>query len=168
MLVGIVHYLIYILTALTLGIDLDWHQHVYLEDIGPDAYQYIGMEQLKQWADPSHGYTVSLKFGAPIYGVNLPLIVTSNYTPRQLMPPDQRFPLTEIEALERRFEVIHINDLLAREKLKLRTKEEIKLLKKAKNADFSQVFDTTDPKLLEVREAENAAKYAIENGTYDL
>jgi len=56
------------------------------------------------------------------------------------MPSDQKYPMTELMALERRFEIIHIDDLLKREGLKLRTKEEIKNLKKAKNADFSKVF----------------------------
>ena len=123
------------------GLDLDWHTHVYLEDIGPEAFQNIGMEQLKQWSDPAHGYTVSMKYGAPIYGVNLPLIVTSNYHPGQLLPDDIKFPHTELAALVRRFEVIHIRDLLARENLKLRNKSELVALRKAKNADFGAVFE---------------------------
>jgi hypothetical protein len=131
---------------------LDWHDTVYLEDLGPDAFEYIGMEQLKQWSDPSHGYTVSLKYGAPIYGISLPLVITSNYTPLQLLPTDQRHPMTELEALTRRFEIIHIKDLLEREGLRLRTKEEIKELKKAKNADFSKVF-------INVREEQDALNY---------
>ena len=120
--------------------DLDWHNSVYLEDVGPGAFQYIGMEQFKQWADPSHGYTVSMKYGAPIYGVTLPLIVTSNYMPKDLMPLDQRYPVTEYEALSRRFEIIHIEELLKRENLELKTKDELKELKKKKNADFSLCF----------------------------
>lgn len=120
--------------------DLDWHNSVYLEDVGPDAFQYIGMEQFKQWADPSHGYTVSMKYGAPIYGVTLPLIVTSNYMPKDLMPLDQRYPVTEYEALARRFEIVHIEELLKRENLELKTKDELKELKKKKNADFSLCF----------------------------
>lgn len=122
------------------GLDLDWHTHVYLEDIGPEAFESLGMEQLKQWADPSHGYTVAMKYGAPIHGIRLPLIVTSNYQPHELMPRDQRHPLTELEAITRRFEVIHIDELLKREKLVLKSKEEIKELKRSKNADFSAVF----------------------------
>ena len=122
------------------GIDLDFHDTVYLEDIGPEAFQSIGLEQLKQWSDPSQGYTISLKFGAPIYGVRLPLIVTSNYHPDQLFLPDQRHRETEAQALLRRFDVVHINDLLIREKLKLQDKETLKSLKKAKNADFSKCF----------------------------
>lgn len=98
------------------------------------------MEQWKQWSDPSHGYTVSMKYGAPIYGVTLPLIVTSNYTPHDLMAPDARYPSQELAALTRRFEVIHIRDLLTREGLKLRDKEELKALKKNKNADFEACF----------------------------
>lgn len=123
------------------GLDLDWHTHVYLEDIGPEAFENIGMEQLKQWSDPAHGYTVSMKYGAPIYGVSLPLIVTSNYHPGQLLPDDIKFPHTELAALVRRFEVIHIRDLLARENLKLRSKSELVALRKAKNADFGAVFE---------------------------
>jgi hypothetical protein len=123
------------------GIDLDWHTHVYIEDIGPEAFKNIGMEQLKQWADPSHGYTISLKYGAPIMGVTLGLIITSNYRPGELPEDDMRYKRTEMEAIERRFEIIHINDLLKREKLSLKSKEEIKELKKAKNADFSKVFN---------------------------
>lgn len=122
------------------GLDLDWHTHVYLEDIGPEAFESLGMEQLKQWADPSHGYTVAMKYGAPIHGIRLPLIVTSNYQPHELMPRDQRHPLTELEAITRRFEVIHIDKLLEREQLVLKSKEEIKELKRSKNADFSAVF----------------------------
>jgi predicted ATPase len=104
------------------------------------CFQELISVLVKQWADPSHGYTVSLKYGAPIYGVTLPLVVTSNYTPAQLLPNDQKYPMTELMALERRFEIIHIDDLLQREGLRLRTKEEIKALKKSKNADFSKVF----------------------------
>jgi len=73
------------------GLDLDFHTHVYLEDIGPEAFKSLGMEQLKQWADPSHGYTIAMKYGAPIQGVRLPLIVTSNYLPEELVPPDLPF-----------------------------------------------------------------------------
>ena len=123
------------------GLDLDWHTHVYLEDIGPEAFENLGMEQLKQWADPSHGYTVSMKYGAPIYGVMLPMIVTSNYRPSQLMPDDTKFPTTELHALERRFEIIHIDTLLTRENIKLRRKSELVALRKAKNADFGAVFE---------------------------
>ena len=122
------------------GLDVDWHTHVYLEDIGPEAFENLGMEQLKQWADPSHGYTVSMKYGAPIYGVTLPLIVTSNYRPSQLLPDDLKYPTTELQALERRFEVISIAQLLERENLKLRPKSELVALRKAKNADFGAVF----------------------------
>lgn len=122
------------------GLDVDWHTHVYLEDIGPEAFENIGMEQLKQWADPSHGYTVSMKYGAPIYGVTLPLIVTSNYRPSQLLPDDLKYPTTELQALERRFEVVSIAQLLERENLKLRPKSELVALRKAKNADFGAVF----------------------------
>lgn len=123
------------------GLDVDWHTHVYLEDIGPEAFENLGMEQLKQWADPSHGYTVSMKYGAPIYGVCLPLIVTSNYRPSQLLPDDLKYPTTELHALERRFEIVSINDLLERENLKLRKKSELVALRKAKNADFGAVFE---------------------------
>lgn len=123
------------------GIDLDFHTHVYIEDIGPEAFKNIGMEQLKQWADPSHGYTISLKYGAPIMGVTLGLIVTSNYRPGDLPEDGMRYKRTEMEAIERRFEIIHIKELLKRENLSLKTKEEIKELKKAKNADFSKVFN---------------------------
>lgn len=123
------------------GIDLDWHTHVYIEDIGPEAFKNIGMEQLKQWADPSHGYTISLKYGAPIMGVTLGLIITSNYQPGELPEEGMRYKRTEMEAIQRRFEIIHIKDLLKREKLSLKSKEEIKELKKAKNADFSKVFN---------------------------
>lgn len=122
------------------GLDVDWHTHVYLEDIGPEAFENLGMEQLKQWADPSHGYTVSMKYGAPIYGVTLPLIVTSNYRPSQLLPDDLKYPTTELQALERRFEVVSIAQLLERENLKLRPKSELVALRKAKNADFGAVF----------------------------
>lgn len=126
------------------GIDLDWHDYVYLEDVGPDAFKDIGMEQFKQWSDPSHGYTVSLKYGAPIYGITLPLIVTSNYTPSELAPIDMRYSRIELAALERRFEIINIHDLLKREGLRLKSKDELKELKKNKNADFSLVFEEYD------------------------
>lgn len=114
---------------------------MYLEDVGPEAFEYIGMEQWKQWSDASHGYTVSMKYGAPIYGVMLPLIVTSNYTPAQLFPLDQRYPDVELKALMRRFEVISITDILQREGLTLKTKQELKELKKQKNADFGACFN---------------------------
>lgn len=127
------------------GLDLDWHTHVYIEDIGPDAFRDLGLEQLKQWSDASHGYTIAMKYGAPIHGVTLPLIVTSNYTPADLFPHDQRYPLTEKNALCRRFDIVQIDDLLRREGIKLKSKDEIKELKKAKNADFGAVFTTLLP-----------------------
>lgn len=123
------------------GLDLDYHDSVYLEDVGPDAFENIGMEQFKQWADPSHGYTVSVKYGAPIYGVTLPLIVTSNYDPKSLMPLDQRFPKQEFEALERRFDIVTIEEMLTKEGLRLKSKDELKALKKMKNADFGLCFE---------------------------
>lgn len=125
------------------GLDLDFHTHVYLEDIGPEAFKSLGMEQLKQWADPSHGYTIAMKYGAPIQGVRLPLIVTSNYLPEELVPPDLPFRMQEIEAIVRRFRVVNITDLLMEHGLSLKTKAEIKELKKAKNADFGAVFNHT-------------------------
>ena len=101
----------------------------------------LGLEQLKQWSDASHGYTVAMKYGAPIHGVTLPLIVSSNYRPVELFPTDQRYPHTERNALERRFEIISIEQLLEREKIKLKPASEIKKLKMAKNADFGAVFE---------------------------
>lgn len=123
------------------GLDLDFHTHVYLEDIGPEAFKSLGMEQLKQWADPSHGYTIAMKYGAPIQGVRLPLIVTSNYLPEELVPADLPFRLQELQAITRRFRIVNITDLLAEHGLTLKTKAEIKELKKAKNADFGAVFN---------------------------
>lgn len=138
------------------GLDLDWHTNVYLEDLGPEAFENIGMEQLKQWSDPAHGYTVSMKYGAPIYGVTLPLIVSSNYTPQQLLPDDLRYPHTELQALIRRFEVIHIDDLLKREGICLRPKTELIALRKAKNADFGAVFmDRVDPDSMWIKKKES-------------
>ena len=67
--------------------------------------------------------------------------MTSNYTPGQLLPDDCKYPHTELTALVRRFEVINIRDLLVRENLKLRSKSELVALRKAKNADFSAVFE---------------------------
>lgn len=132
------------------GLDLDYHTHVYLEDLGPDAFEDLGLEQLKQWSDASHGYTIAMKYGAPIHGVRLPLIITSNYPPVELFPHDQRHPLMERQALERRFNIIHIDALLAQHNVKLRSKAELKELKKQKNADFSKVFkDLTTPPRLE-------------------
>jgi len=123
------------------GLDLDFHTHVYLEDIGPEAFKSLGMEQLKQWADPSHGYTIAMKYGAPIQGVRLPLIVTSNYRPEDLLDPDLPFRATEMEAICRRFRIVNIDTLLQENGLTLKTKAEIKELKKAKNADFGAVFN---------------------------
>lgn len=60
------------------------------------------------------------------------------------MPLDQRYPVTEFEALARRFEIISINDLLVREGIKLKTKAELSELKKKKNADFSLCFEPID------------------------
>lgn len=123
------------------GLDLDFHTHVYLEDIGPEAFKSLGMEQLKQWADPSHGYTIAMKYGAPIQGVRLPLIVTSNYLPEELVPADLPFRLQELQAITRRFRIVNITELLTEHGLTLKTKAEIKELKKAKNADFGAVFN---------------------------
>lgn len=128
------------------GLDLDFHTHVYLEDIGPDAFRDLGLEQLKQWSDASHGYTIAMKYGAPIHGVRLPLIVTSNYSPAELFPYDQVYPHIEKAALERRFDIVHIRELLKREGIKLRSKEEIRQLKREKNADFGKVFKPIEVK----------------------
>ncbi len=76
-----------------------------------------------------------------IQGVRLPLIVTSNYLPEELVPPDLPFRTQEIEAIVRRFRVVNITELLTEHGLSLKTKAEIKELKKAKNADFGAVFN---------------------------
>lgn len=57
------------------------------------------------------------------------------------MPLDQRYPITEFEALARRFEIIEISDLLKREGIKLKCKSELNELKKKKNADFGLCFE---------------------------
>jgi len=77
------------------------------------------------------------------------LVVTSNYVPRDLMAPDQRHQTMELTALLRRFEVVHIDELLQRENIKLRSKDELKALKKARNADFSACFESTVPQTVQ-------------------
>ena len=87
--------------------------------------------------------TIAMKYGAPIQGVRLPLIVTSNYLPEELVPADLPFRLQELQAITRRFRIVNITELLTEHGLTLKTKAEIKELKKAKNADFGAVLNHT-------------------------
>ena len=124
--------------------DPQYHDYVYLEDIGHDAFRNIGMEQIKQWSDPSNGYTINFKYGAPVSGIRTPLVITSNFHPFELFKPGQPGIEQEKAALVRRFEILHIDELLKRDGVRLASKERLTELKAKGNVDYSKCFEKVE------------------------
>lgn len=124
------------------GFDLDYHECVYIEDFDPDGMLKLGFQKLKIYAD-STGFAGDKKYGG-LDIIRGRLIITSNFTIDQCIYPHVGIESTK-QALHRRFEEIHINTLLLREGIELRSKSEISMLKADGNADYSKLFKATEP-----------------------
>lgn len=114
--------------------------HFLIEDIGHETFINIGIDQLKQWADPSQGITMAIKYLPPLQGIRAKMVVTSNFTIAELMPLGNRGVEQNKEALGRRFRQIHIEELLREEGLKLVSKQKLRELKLQGNKDYSKCF----------------------------
>lgn len=119
------------------------HTHFLIEDMGHETFKNIGIDQLKQWADPSQGITMAIKYLPPLFGIRCKMVVTSNFQINQLL---QAHPGIEDDkaALYRRFKEVHIDHVLREDHIQLVSKSTLNMLKKAGNRDYNLCFEPTD------------------------
>lgn len=97
------------------------HTHVYYEDMDRAMFNARGLPpgQWKIWLDPNGVYNGNIKFEAPLQNIRHPVIVTSNYHPSSWFEPHINIE-TDKTALLRRLRVVHIDDLLKEEGIRLK------------------------------------------------
>lgn len=97
------------------------HTHVYYEDMDRAMFNARGLPpgQWKIWLDPNGVYNGNIKFEAPLQNIRHPVIVTSNYHPSSWFEPHVNIE-TDKAALLRRLRVVHIDDLLKEEGIRLK------------------------------------------------
>lgn len=97
------------------------HTHVYYEDMDRAMFNArgLGSGQWKIWLDPNGVYNGNIKFEAPLQNIQHPVIVTSNYHPSLWFEPHINVE-TDKAALLRRLRVVHIDDLLKEEGIRLK------------------------------------------------
>lgn len=113
--------------------------HFLIEDVGHETFLNIGVDQLKQWSDPSQGITMAIKYLPPLQGIRAKMVVTSNFTIQDLLPPGKGIEENKA-ALLRRFRMVHIKDLLREEGLTLVSTQRLRELKLSGNRDYSKCF----------------------------
>lgn len=122
--------------------DSKQHTHVLLQDVDHGTVERLGAQFLKSICDEA-GYPVDQKYKTPQIE-RLTVLITSNFTIRDVMPEDMPGRRENLAALERRFFIVNIRDLLPVLGLKLLSKYEITQLKKAGNTDPSAIFMSWD------------------------
>lgn len=97
------------------------HTHVYYEDMDRAMFNARGLPpgQWKIWLDPNGVYNGNIKFEAPLQNIRHPVIVTSNYHPSSWFEPHFNIETDKV-ALLRRLRVVHIDDLLKEEGIRLK------------------------------------------------
>lgn len=118
------------------------HTHVLLQDVDHGTVERLGPQFLKSICDEA-GYPVDQKYKTPQIE-RLTILVTSNFTIRDVMPEDMPGRRENLQAMERRFFIVNIRDLLPVLGLKLLSKYEIAQLKKAGNTDPKAIFMSWD------------------------
>lgn len=94
------------------------HTHIYYEDLDRAQFSKFGAGQWKVWLDPNGGYDGEIKFERPLKNIRHPVIVTSNYHPSEWVLPGWGHEIDK-EAILRRLNIVHINDLLKKEGIRL-------------------------------------------------
>ncbi|QKK82938.1 hypothetical protein 1 [Nicoomyvirus llwydnae] len=122
--------------------DAKQHSHVLLQDVDHGTVEKLGAQFLKSLCDEA-GYPIDQKYKAPQIE-RLTVLVTSNFTIRDVMPEDMPGRRENLAALERRFFIVNIRDLLPVLGLKLLSKYEIAQLKKQGNTDPKAIFIAWD------------------------
>ena len=122
--------------------DVSTHSHVLLQDVDHQTVEKLGVQFLKSICDES-GYPIDQKFKTPQI-VRLTVLVTSNFSIRDVVPEDMKGRRENLAALERRFFQVNIRDLLRLLGLKLLSKYEIAQLKREGNTDARAIFMAWD------------------------
>jgi hypothetical protein len=118
------------------------HTHVLLQDVDHGTVEKLGVQFLKSICDEA-GYPVDQKYKTPQIE-RLTILVTSNFTIRDVMPEDMPGRRENLAAMERRFFHVNIRDLLPVLGIKLLSKYEVTQLKKKGNTDPKQIFMAWD------------------------
>lgn len=118
------------------------HSHVLLQDVDHGTVEKLGVQFLKSICDEA-GYPVDQKYKTPQIE-RLTILVTSNFTIRDVMPEDMPGRRENLAALERRFFHVNIRDLLPVLGIKLLSKYEVTQLKKKGNTDPKAIFISWD------------------------
>ena len=118
------------------------HSHVLLQDVDHGTVEKLGVQFLKSICDEA-GYPVDQKYKTPQIE-RLTILVTSNFTIRDVVPEDMPGRRENLAALERRFFHVNIRDLLPVLGLKLLSKYEVTQLKKKGNTDPKAIFISWD------------------------
>lgn len=118
------------------------HTHVLLQDVDHGTVERLGAQFLKSICDEA-GYPVDQKYKTPQIE-RLTILITSNFTLRDVLPEDMPGRRENLAALERRFFTVNVRDLLPVLGLKLLSKYEIAQLKKAGNTDPKAIFMAWD------------------------
>lgn len=118
------------------------HTHVLLQDVDHGTVERLGAQFLKSICDEA-GYPVDQKYKTPQIE-RLTILVTSNFTIRDVMPEDMPGRRENLAAIERRFYHINVRDLLHLLGIKLLSKYEIAQLKKQGNTDPKAIFIAWD------------------------
>lgn len=122
--------------------DSKTHTHVLLQDVDHGTVEKLGVQFLKSICDEA-GYPVDQKYKTPQIE-RLTILVTSNFTIRDVMPEDMPGRRENLAAMERRFFHVNIRDLLPVLGIKLLSKYEVSQLKKKGNTDPKQIFMAWD------------------------
>jgi len=118
------------------------HTHVLLQDIDHNSIERLGVQFLKSICDEA-GYPVDQKYKTPQIE-RLTILVTSNFSIRDVVPEDMPGRRENLAALERRFFAVNIRDLLRLLGIKLLSKYEIAQLKRQGNTDPKAIFIAWD------------------------
>lgn len=130
--------------------DSDWglysmqhHTCVYVPDVDPKSFEQIGSNNLKTWCDPQ-GFNANVKFKGGLTTAAPQLVITSNFELMDLFHPGT-FQVEGLkEAAKRRFEQIHISDLLSDLGLIQKPLDQLKALQRIGNIDKGLCFTTKD------------------------
>lgn len=103
------------------GFNPRYHTHIYYEDMDRATFNQRGTPpgQWKVWLDDQGKYNANIKFEMPWSNVRHPVIITSNFHPTDWFVPHHGIEVDK-EALLRRLRVVHINDLLKEEGVRLK------------------------------------------------
>lgn len=113
------------------------HSHVMLEDLDHEAVDRLSVNFLKTICDES-GFPVDQKYKTPQLA-RAAILVTSNFTIQDVLLDHPGITET-IQALARRFWMVHIDHLMVLLGVKLLSKYERDQLKRAGNTDVSRLF----------------------------